>query len=74
MGLKGRSSDKVKYVFFVQSPKPLEPWDDVFEAKHYGEKCPQLGLLFQEPEGNEDCLFLNVYRPKVSFLAFFYVD
>ena len=36
-------------------------------ANAYAAKCPQLNRTTGEPEGDEDCLALNVFAPKVSF-------
>ncbi|KAL7644946.1 UNVERIFIED_CONTAM: hypothetical protein RMT77_004763 [Armadillidium vulgare] len=37
--------------------------DDIFNATHIGLKCPQGAYVGDEPGGDEDCLFLNVYTP-----------
>jgi len=36
-------------------------------ANAYAPKCPQLNRATGEPEGDEDCLALNVFAPKASF-------
>jgi para-nitrobenzyl esterase len=36
-------------------------------ANVYAPKCPQLDRATGEPEGDEDCLALNVFAPKASF-------
>ena len=41
---------------------PVKPWQGVLNADHYGESSLQLGG--NGPEGGEDCLTLNVVRPK----------
>jgi len=41
---------------------PAKPWQGVLNADHYGESSLQLGG--SSPEGGEDCLTLNVVRPK----------
>lgn len=50
-------------------PQKLEPWSGVFEATKDGNTCLQKNYLFSqtpEVEGSEDCLFLNVYAPKLT--------
>jgi len=39
-------------------------WTDVLEAHATRSKCPQ--LVNNQVEGNEDCLYLNVYRPAAA--------
>lgn len=38
-------------------------------ASAYAPKCPQLNRATGEPEGDEDCLALNVFAPKTSFAS-----
>ncbi|KAG0022254.1 hypothetical protein BGZ80_000651 [Entomortierella chlamydospora] len=38
-------------------------WSSAVDATAAGSKCPQLG---DSPGGEEDCLFLNVFTPKLS--------
>lgn len=42
------------------APHRPEPWREPVEALRYGAACPQPG---DEPDQNEDCLFLNVWTP-----------
>jgi para-nitrobenzyl esterase len=57
-----------------RSPQPLPAWTGVREAIGYGSPCPQLaspfaGIVDQEPgsfAGDEDCLYLNVYAPRME--------
>jgi acetylcholinesterase len=44
-------------------PVPVAPGVEVFDAGRYGQRCPS-GPRDATPEG-EDCLNLNIYRPKV---------
>ncbi|XP_017783885.1 PREDICTED: venom carboxylesterase-6-like [Nicrophorus vespilloides] len=48
-------------------PQPLEKWDGIQEATEMNHAiCAQRNILIpnSEMEGEEDCLFLNVYTPK----------
>ncbi|KAF9961290.1 hypothetical protein BGZ72_004211 [Mortierella alpina] len=46
------------------APSPISTsWLNAVDATVPGNKCPQLG---DAPGGNEDCLFLNVFTPKVN--------
>ncbi len=47
-----------------QAPEPHPGWDGVRDASTYGSTCPQDPTPFGTASENEDCLFLNVYRPK----------
>jgi len=48
-----------------KDPVEAEPWG-VFEAFEDGNLCPQYDISSAEPIGDEDCLNLNVYTPKVD--------
>ena len=47
-------------------PEPAEPWTGTLQADEFGNNCPQSGSAFNGfvDSLNEDCLFLNVYKPK----------
>jgi para-nitrobenzyl esterase len=52
-----------------KAPQPAKPWSGVREAKVFGPMCMQKGMTSYERLGNkagmsEDCLYLNVWRPK----------
>jgi carboxylesterase type B len=50
-----------------QAPQEPDPWFGVRNALADGSPCPQIDKLVKEDyKGDEDCLFLNVYTPKVS--------
>ncbi|CAA9998704.1 unnamed protein product [Nesidiocoris tenuis] len=44
-----------------QDPVPLEPWSGTLDASKPGNMCLQM-----QDEGNEDCLYLNIYTPKID--------
>jgi len=43
-------------------PVPAVRWDGVRDGSHYGPMCPQ--IIADEVKGDEDCLYVNVWRPK----------
>ena len=55
-----------------RAPQPAQPWRTPKDAFTFGNVCPQVALaLFPVPgvtpgqlQGDEDCLYLNVYAPK----------
>ncbi|PSN42536.1 hypothetical protein C0J52_03842 [Blattella germanica] len=49
-----------------QPPQPPEKWDDVRDAIQDGPECFQKPLFVSGTvKGQEDCLYLNVYTPKL---------
>ncbi|MGA9070455.1 MAG: carboxylesterase family protein [Terracidiphilus sp.] len=50
-----------------KAPQPPLPWKGTRDATKFGAHCAQLhvydDMVFQDGEGSEDCLFLNVYAP-----------
>ena len=50
-----------------RSPEPPACPTATVAANAYAPKCPQLSRATGEPEGDEDCLALNVFAPKASF-------
>jgi para-nitrobenzyl esterase len=51
-----------------RAPQPPDPWAGALEALQHGSPCVQLGGPMtegpdDEPAGDEDCLFLDVYAP-----------
>ncbi|KAL3282159.1 hypothetical protein HHI36_005354 [Cryptolaemus montrouzieri] len=49
------------------SPVPIEPWKDVLDATKPHAVCPQRDIYRRTDliEGDEDCLYLNVYTPRL---------
>lgn len=47
------------------APQPAGGWDDTNQlSEDFGSACPQPASPFGEASTEEDCLFLNVYRPE----------
>ena len=47
-------------------PQPPDPWDEVLDLTTVLErkqKCPQIDFYSGQVDGQEDCLYLNVYTP-----------
>nr|ASM90852.1 putative juvenile hormone esterase 1 [Colaphellus bowringi] len=51
-----------------QPPVPIDPWDGTLNATEIHSVCPQRDVYRRTTiiEGEEDCLYLNVYTPKLS--------
>jgi len=47
-------------------PVAADSWTDVHDATEDGNICPQYDISTSEPMGDEDCLNLNVYTPKID--------
>jgi len=48
-------------------PQPLIPWNGLRRATTYGNRCPQLESTNGPGSDTEDCLYLNVQRPRGAF-------
>lgn len=51
-----------------QPPQPYPQWTNTREATRFGPTCAQittLGAFAGPPNSNEDCLYLNVFTPKL---------
>ncbi|XP_049799122.1 juvenile hormone esterase-like [Schistocerca nitens] len=46
-------------------PQPCDPWTGIRDATREGNMAPQFSLLANKYLGDEDCLYLNVYTPKL---------
>lgn len=56
---------------FQQAPVPADKWnDDIFDASKAAQPCVQFEVFSKMVVGSEDCLYLNVYSPRVSNLCF----
>lgn len=49
-----------------KDPVEVETYEDEFDALDDGNVCPQFELASGKPVGDEDCLNLNVYTPKLD--------
>ena len=48
-------------------PQPVHPWSGVRSAAEFGAACPQLpARWFPDIGWNEDCLYLNVWTPRLA--------
>lgn len=47
-------------------PVPVRPWHDVRDCFNFGSPCMQKNVSNPTVEGNEDCLFLNVFTPAIE--------
>ncbi|KAJ4438858.1 hypothetical protein ANN_14811 [Periplaneta americana] len=57
---------EISILAFWQSPQPAEPWSSVRNTTVEGSPCPQFNTLVNKYMGEEDCLFINVYTPKLN--------
>lgn len=48
-----------------KAPLPEGPWKGIKTAVREGASCPHRNMILENYKGNEDCLFLNVYTPKL---------
>lgn len=44
---------------------PEIPWKGIKPAMREGASCPHRNMILENYKGNEDCLYLNVYTPKL---------
>nr|CAD7459803.1 unnamed protein product [Timema tahoe] len=47
-----------------KAPERADPWEGVRDALTTGSVCTQYNIFQKRMEGDEDCLFLNVYSPQ----------
>merc|ERR1711936_327180 len=55
----------VKELRFM-APQEVDPWTEMLDATEDGSLCPQYDISHNEPIGDENCLSLNVYSPKLD--------
>ncbi|XP_069678766.1 uncharacterized protein [Periplaneta americana] len=46
-------------------PQSPDSWEGIRDATVVGSPCPQLSLFFDKYDGDEDCLYLNVFTPEL---------
>jgi len=49
-----------------KAPVEVDPYEEEFDATDDGNVCPQYDIGSGGPAGDEDCLNLNVYTPKID--------
>ncbi|XP_039310191.1 esterase E4 [Solenopsis invicta] len=49
-----------------KDPVPAEPWSGDRDASKHGNIAVQINMFTREIEGDEDCLYLNVYTTKID--------
>merc|ERR1712013_445008 len=47
-------------------PQEVDPWTEMLDATEDGSLCPQYDISQSLPIGDENCLSLNVYSPKLD--------
>jgi para-nitrobenzyl esterase len=57
---------------FYQDPEPLTAWEGVLDATEPVPTCIQFGGI-GSVEGTEDCLYLNVFTPRVRTCRFEFI-
>lgn len=48
-----------------KAPKPAQPWKGIRDATKEGSDCYSRHMIFKHIVGAEDCLYLNVFTPKL---------
>ncbi|CAG7830460.1 unnamed protein product [Allacma fusca] len=55
-------------------PVPFPEWEGIRDATSFGHRCLQVDVFLEIEIGSENCLFLNVYSPKVKNEAKQYLE
>ena len=55
-----------KRILHIQDPVPAEPWSGSRDASKYGNMAIQMNFITHQFEGDEDCLYLNVFAAKIE--------
>ncbi|KAF7996984.1 hypothetical protein HCN44_005261 [Aphidius gifuensis] len=53
--------------FMLGPPVEADAWTKILNATLEASSCPQISEQTGQYSGDEDCLYLNVYTPKISF-------
>lgn len=54
-----------KKCFTKQIPQPPDKWEGIRDASEYKAHCIQFDMMTDLTLGSEDCLYLNIFTPKV---------
>ena len=49
-----------------RAPQPPLPWHGTRDAAKFADRCPQFVFTDGKTGGSEDCLYLNIWRPKTQ--------
>lgn len=49
-----------------EAPQKADNWTGVWDGEEYGKKCIQWSTYEKEVDGDENCLFINVFTPKIG--------
>ncbi len=49
-----------------KAPRKPDPWEGIRQEKDFCDTCPQYFFLGDKVVGKEDCLYLNIWRPRTE--------